>query len=89
MPPNNHREKYFAKLFSGFIAVTAGIFSIVYACFEKTKTTDWYFWAGIASILICTGLYFLTSAVVHKVKSDLIRRQKMKEQHRTFTADSV
>jgi len=89
MPPNNHREKYLAKLLLGFISVTAGVFAIMYACIVRSQVNEWYFWALIASVLICAGLYFLVSAVVHRVKADLIRRQKMKEQHRTFTADAM
>ena len=89
MPSNNHREKYTTKLLLGFVSVTAGVFAIMYACFVKAHINDWYFWAIIASVLICLGLYLLMSAVVHRIKADLIRRQRMKEQHRTFTADAI
>ena len=85
---STHQEKYVTKLLIGFSAVTAGIFLILFACFEKTQVSDWYFWGIIASVLICTGLFFLLSAVVHKVKSDLIKRQKVREQQKTFTADT-
>lgn len=80
--PNNHREKYISKLLIGFTLVIAGIFSILYSCFEKTQVSDWYFWGIIASILICTGLYFLLSSFVHKVKTDLIKKQKKDRQKR-------
>ncbi len=86
---NTHQEKYITKLLIGFSAVIAGIFSILYACFEKSQVSDWYFWGIIASVLICTGLFFLLTAIVHKIKADLIKRQKVREQQKTFTADSV
>ncbi|HMU47306.1 MAG TPA: hypothetical protein PKC72_13120 [Chitinophagaceae bacterium] len=89
MPSNNHKEKYMTNLLLGMAAVTGGIFSIVYACFEKTHVSDWYFWGAVASVLICAGLYLLMNAVVHKVKADFIRRQKSREQHKTFTADAI
>lgn len=89
MSSNNHREKYFSNLLFGLAAVAAGIFLTVYACFEKPGTGDWYFWGAAASALVCAGLYLLMNAVVHKVKADFIRKQKMREQHKTFTADSV
>ena len=67
--------------------VIAGVFAIVFACFERTKYEDWYAWGILASILVCAGLYFIMSGFVHKVKSDLIKRQKLREQQKTFTAD--
>ncbi len=81
--PNHHREKHISKLLIGFIFIIAGIFSIIYSCFEKAGVSDWYFWGIIASALICTGLYFLLSSFVHKIKSDLIEKQKNKDRNKT------
>ena len=83
-----HQKKYFNNLLLGFTAVTAGIFSIVYSSFEKSRISDWYFWAIIASALICLGLYCLLNAVVHKVKADLIRKQKARDSQKSTTADT-
>jgi hypothetical protein len=74
-----HKKKYFYNLVLGFAAVSAGIFLILYSTFEKSTVTDWYFWAVIASAVICLGLYFLLTAIVHKIKADLIKRQKARE----------
>jgi FtsH-binding integral membrane protein len=87
MSDNSHREKYFSKLLIGFAAVTGSIFLILYAAFERTKEGDWYFWGIVASFLMCAGFYFLLSAFVHKIKSDFSRRQKTRDQQKTFTAD--
>ena len=84
---NDHQEKYVTKLLFGFTFITAGILLILYAAFERTRQEDWYFWGIVASVLINGGLYFLLTAFVHKVKSDLIRKQKSREQQKTFTAD--
>jgi uncharacterized membrane protein HdeD (DUF308 family) len=84
---NTHQEKYITKLLFGFAFTTAGILLILYAAFERTREEDWYFWGIVASILINAGLYFLLSAFVHKVKSDLIKRQKSREQQKTFIDD--
>jgi uncharacterized membrane protein HdeD (DUF308 family) len=84
---NNHQEKYITKLLFGFTFITAGILFILYAAFERTRQEDWYFWGIVASVLINAGLYFLLTAFVHKVKSDLIKKQKTREQQKTFTAD--
>jgi hypothetical protein len=84
---NSHQEKYITKLLFGFAFVIGSIMVILYAAFERTKEDDWYSWGIVASVLIITGLFFLLNAFVHKVKSDLIRKQRSKEQQKTFTAD--
>lgn len=84
---STHKEKFLSKMLIGFAFTSLGIFIIVYASFERAHKDDWYLWAFVASILINTGLYLLVSAFVHKVKSDLIKRQKQREQQKTFTAD--
>jgi hypothetical protein len=84
---NSHKEKFLSKMLLGFAFVTIAILAIFYACFERTQKDDWYFWGVVASILLNTGLYLLMSAFVHKVKSDLIKRQKVRETQKTFTAD--
>jgi len=84
---NSHQEKYISKLLFGFAFVIGGIMTILYAAFERTKDDDWYLWGIVASLLIITGLFFLLNAFVHKIKSDLIKKQRSKEQHKTFTAD--
>jgi len=48
---------------------------------------DWIFWALISAVTINAGLLFLGSALIHKVKADLIRRQKQKNDMRK--SDSV
>ncbi len=82
---NSHSDKFLTQLLLGLSFITGGIFSILYACFERVENDDWYPWAIVASTLICIGLYLLMSAFVHKVKSDFMRRQrdKMKQRNKT------
>ncbi|MEP6700968.1 MAG: hypothetical protein ABJA85_06620 [Bacteroidota bacterium] len=84
---SSHSDKYLSKLLFGFGAVIASILSILYAAFERTKTGDWYFWGIVASLLMCTGLFFLLSAFVHKVKAEFSKRQKVREQQKSPTED--
>ncbi len=79
---NKHEEKYITKLLLGFSLLIASIMIILFACFERTKYDDWYFWGIVASLLLCAGVYFMLSAFVHKVKSDLIRKQKVRQQQK-------
>ncbi len=80
---NSHSERFLTKLLFGFGCVIGGIFFILFASFDRVKYDDWYPWAIVASVLICTGLYLLLSAFVHKVKSDFIKRQKDKEKQKS------
>ncbi len=85
---SKHEEKFLSKLLIGIALVTAGIFVILYACFTRSQTDDWYFWGIIAAVSLNSGLILMCSAYVHKMKSDLIKRQKQREQQKTFTADN-
>jgi len=78
---NSHSDKYVTSLLLGFSFVIGSVFLLLFPVFEKEQKNDWYIWAIVASITLCIGLYFLVSAAVHKVKSDLIKRQRSREQH--------
>jgi uncharacterized membrane protein HdeD (DUF308 family) len=75
---NKHEKKFVINMLVGLAFTTAGISSIIYACFSRANQNDWIFWAIIPVITINTGLLFIGSGVIHKVKADLIRRQKQK-----------
>ena len=81
----SHSDKYLTKLLIGFGFIIACMMCIVYACFERTKKDDWYFWGIVASVLLCSGVYLLMEAFVHKIKSELSKRQKVRQQQRTVT----
>jgi ABC-type nickel/cobalt efflux system permease component RcnA len=76
-----------SKLLFGFGLVTAAIFLIFYSTFTKVQAEDWYFWGIAAAILFNIGLYLLITAAVHKMKNDMVRRQKKTETQKTLTGD--
>jgi len=84
---SDHGEKFVTKLLFGFGLVTAAIFLLYFIMFNKILKNDWYYLGIATAILFNLGLYMLVSAAVHKMKNDMIRRQKIKDQHKTFTAD--
>lgn len=84
---NTHSEKYITKLLIGLAFVTAGIFVIMFSVSDRLSKDDWYFWAIIAAVSFNFGLILVCNAFVHKIKSDLIRRGKQREQQKTFTSD--
>ncbi|MDP4264490.1 MAG: hypothetical protein Q8941_18315 [Bacteroidota bacterium] len=81
---NRHREKYITRLLAGFILVSGGILVLLYTSFLKDRQEEWYFWAALSIILINSGLFALGSAFIHKIKADLIRKQKQKDQHKKY-----
>jgi high-affinity Fe2+/Pb2+ permease len=70
----------------GLGLVTGGILVMIYISFldSKQRQQEWFIWASAVILLINGGLLFLGSSVVHKVKSDLIRKQKQKDQHKKY-----
>jgi hypothetical protein len=75
---NKHEKKFIINMLIGFILTTGGVSSVIYACFTGEQKMDWIFWASISAVALNAGLLFLGSALIHKVKADLIRRQKQK-----------
>jgi heme/copper-type cytochrome/quinol oxidase subunit 3 len=79
---NKHEKKFIINTLVGLLFTTGGIFSILFVVFNKAQhQQDWIFWAVIAAIAVNTGLLFIGSGAVHKVKADLIRRQKQKSRN--------
>lgn len=75
---NKHEKKFVINTLIGLLFTTASAFVILYVCFHKIEKQDWIFWAIITAIGMNAGFLFIGSGVVHKVKADLIRRQKQK-----------
>ena len=79
----SHEDKYISNLLMGFGSIIAGVMVILYACFERVRYDDWYFWGLAASALLCLGSYLMLKAFVHKIKADLTQRQKMRQQYKS------
>jgi uncharacterized membrane protein len=80
----SHKKKFIINLLIGFVLITGGLLVISYLPFLKTQSEEWYLVTFAIIILINGGLLFLGSALVHKVKADLIRRQKLKDQNKKY-----
>lgn len=63
--------------------MSCGVFIICFMA-VRPKLEEWYLWAFAATVLINGGLLCLGSAVIHKVKADLIRKQKQKDQNKKY-----
>ena len=83
---DRHRQKYIIQLLVGMGLISGGILVIIYTSFLKSQDRqgEWYLWAASAMALINGGLFILGNAFVHKVKSDLIKKQKQKDQQKKY-----
>lgn len=81
---NRHTQKFIIRLLAGFGLISGGILVILYMTRLNEVQEEWYIWAAASIVLINSGLFLLGSAFVHKVKSDLIRKQKIKDQHKKY-----
>ena len=75
---NKHYQKWILQMPFGFLLTALGILIIMFAA-NKRSSDEWLIWGLISITVINAGLALLGNAFVHKVKSDLIRKQSRKE----------
>lgn len=76
---NYHFDRWIFKTILGCLLIAAGVFFLYYALTHFYRD-NWILYASICSAGVGFGAYLLSSASVNKVKSDLIKKQKMKQQ---------
>jgi len=76
---NQHYEKWMYKTFLGFLLIAGGVLFMYYSITQKIEG-DWILYGLISGLAVAGGAYFLSSAAINKVKSDLIRKQKIRQQ---------
>ena len=76
---NYHFERWLYKTVLGFLLVAGGIFFMYYSLSHFMRK-DWILYGLICSLAVAIGVYILSSAAVNKVKSDIIKKQKLKQQ---------
>ena len=57
----------------GFLFIATGIGAIVFPAYNRPDK-EWMIWGASSIFFFIVGLLFLGSALIHKVKSDLIKR---------------
>ena len=76
---NHHFEKWLYKTVLGFLLVTGGIFFMYYSLSHFIRA-NWILHSIICSVGISIGVSLLSSGAINKVKSDMIKKQKVKQQ---------
>jgi len=87
MTEHTHRAKYLNHLLIGCVLIFAFNSLVFFTIFLVEKIGSWYLLAGISGLLLCAGVYFMASAIGHKIKSDLNRRARQREVQQHFTND--
>ncbi len=87
MSDHPHRSKYELQLILGFLLLFAFTALVFFSIFEVQRIGTWYFMAAVGGGILCGAAYFISSATVHKVKSDLSRKNRRKEIQENFTND--
>ena len=77
---NNHYEKWILKTPLGFLLVVGGIFYMYYSITQLHAKEKWILYGIISALSVAIGVYILCDAAVHKMKSDLIKKQKIRQQ---------
>jgi hypothetical protein len=76
---NYHFEKWLYKTVLGFLLVAGGIFFMYYSLSHFIRA-NWILHSLICSVGISIGVYLLSSGAINKVKSDMIKKQKVRQQ---------
>lgn len=76
---NYHFERWIYKTVTGFLLVAGGVFFMYYSL-SHFRRDEWILYGSICSSAVGLGTYLLSSGAVNKVKADLIKKQKIKQQ---------
>ena len=76
---NYHFERWLYKTVFGFLLVAGGIFFMYYSLSHFIRA-NWILHSIICSLGIGVGVFLLSSGAINKVKSDMIKKQKLKQQ---------
>jgi hypothetical protein len=76
--PNKHYRRWIILMPFGFVVVAAAILIMMYSA-NRRGPDEWLMWGVISVAGVVLGLSLLGTAFIHKIKSDLIRKQRSKE----------
>jgi len=87
MSDYKHRSKYQIHFILASILLLSFTGLIFVSIFQTRQLVPEYVLAISAGLLLCGSAYFISSATVHKVKSDLSRKTRRKESKKDTTSD--
>lgn len=84
MSEQSHRAKYFNHLILGLLLIFGFSMLTFFTIFVVQKIGTWYMLAAVAAVQLFGGVYFIASAIGHKIKSDFNRRARQREVKQHF-----
>jgi len=73
--PNKHYRSWLVQMPLGFVFTSAAIVLIMFSI-KNMPDDQWIVWAIISASTFIVGLALLGNSLIHKIKSDLIRKSK-------------
>lgn len=77
---NHHYEKWILKMPIGFLLISGGIYFMYYSLTHLATKENTEILGLISALSVGVGCLFISSATIHKMKSDLIKKQKARQQ---------
>lgn len=77
---NYHYDKWMIKTLLGSVLLGGAVFFMYYSLTHLHAKEKWILFGLISALAVAGGALLLSSAAVNKVKSDLIKKQKMRQQ---------
>jgi len=76
---NYHFEKWLYKTILGCLLIAGGVFFMYYEISHYGRD-NWVWYGSACTAGVTIGAYLLSSGAINKVKSDMIKKQKLKQQ---------
>ena len=76
MSEHSHRAKFYYQLILASFLLFGFAAVVFFFDANSEKIGAWWMMAGVAGTLLCGGVFFMASAIGHKIKSDFNRRAK-------------
>ena len=80
---NKHYRNWLFQMPLGLVFTTAAIILLMFSI-KKKPDEQWLMWAIISAATFIVGLLLLGNSMIHKVKSDLIRKSKKRKTSSTL-----
>jgi hypothetical protein len=83
---NKHYRNWLYQMPLGFVFTTAAIFILMYTI-KKAPDEQWVILSIASAASLIVGLALFGNAIIHKVKSDLIRKSKKRHTASTIVEE--
>ena len=86
--PNKHYRNWLFQLPLGLVFVAGSIFILMFTIKKKTDG-EWVLMSLVSAVSLIIGLLFFGNAIIHKVKSDFIRKSKKRHTASTIVEEET